>query len=245
MGRDPGVHHAPVLPHHGARAHAPPGSRRPAICAASGSAFPSTNRPARRLGTRDSRRRVRRAAAATSSGSWSARPEKSHGGSTGFTPPPGVRSRYIPPSTDIGEMLLAASSTRRCSIYRERNLVDRSHDRSARPAPSIRPLFPDPAAEAGATTRRPGSSRSTTASSCAASCSNALAVDRIEPSTTRSSRRRSWRAESASERSKGTSSSACSTGRSHRRSRPIRTRTDCARRVWYSRRSRRRSSTKV
>src|SRR6201993_2825838 len=33
-------------------------------------------------------------------------PDKSHGGATGFTAPPGVRVRQIPPSTNMGEMLL-------------------------------------------------------------------------------------------------------------------------------------------
>src|SRR6266508_1542027 len=33
-------------------------------------------------------------------------PEKSHGGATGFTAPPGVRVQRIPPSTNIGEMLV-------------------------------------------------------------------------------------------------------------------------------------------
>src|SRR6266542_306139 len=33
-------------------------------------------------------------------------PEKSHGGATGFTAPPGVRVQHIPPSTNIGEMLV-------------------------------------------------------------------------------------------------------------------------------------------
>src|SRR5438067_10042096 len=33
-------------------------------------------------------------------------PDKSHGGATGFTPPPGVRVNQIAPSTSIGGMLL-------------------------------------------------------------------------------------------------------------------------------------------
>src|SRR6266404_359169 len=35
-------------------------------------------------------------------------PDKSHGGATGFTAPSGVRVRQIPPSTNMGEMLLRA-----------------------------------------------------------------------------------------------------------------------------------------
>ena len=34
-------------------------------------------------------------------------PEKSHGGATGFTPPAGVELNYIPPDTNIGEMLVS------------------------------------------------------------------------------------------------------------------------------------------
>jgi len=33
-------------------------------------------------------------------------PDRSHGGATGFSPPPGVRLNHIPPTTNIGEMLV-------------------------------------------------------------------------------------------------------------------------------------------
>src|SRR6185437_9915946 len=33
-------------------------------------------------------------------------PERSHGGSTGFRPPDGVRLNPVPPSTNIGEMIV-------------------------------------------------------------------------------------------------------------------------------------------
>lgn len=67
-------------------------------------------------------------------------PDKSHGGSTGFSPPPGVRLQYIPPSTDIGEMLVNAELDATLLYFGRRNLVDRSradHTANAR----IRPLF--------------------------------------------------------------------------------------------------------
>jgi 4,5-dihydroxyphthalate decarboxylase len=73
-------------------------------------------------------------------------PERSHGGATGFTPPPGIRLRYIPPETDIGAMLVDGSLDATLLYLTDRNLVDRSRaavgDRSG-----IRPLFADAAAE--------------------------------------------------------------------------------------------------
>jgi 4,5-dihydroxyphthalate decarboxylase len=67
-------------------------------------------------------------------------PEKSHGGSTGFSPPEGVRLQYIPTSTDIGEMLVRGELDATLLYFGRRNLVDRSatdHTGDAR----IRPLF--------------------------------------------------------------------------------------------------------
>ena len=43
-------------------------------------------------------------------------PDRSHGGATGFKPPPGVTVHQIPADKNIGSMMVAASSTRRCSI---------------------------------------------------------------------------------------------------------------------------------
>jgi 4,5-dihydroxyphthalate decarboxylase len=74
-------------------------------------------------------------------------PEKSHGGSTGFTAPPGVEFHYIPPTTNIGEMMLKGELDATVLYLPNNNLVDRSkielEGRS-----DIVPLFPDPAAEA-------------------------------------------------------------------------------------------------
>jgi 4,5-dihydroxyphthalate decarboxylase len=53
-------------------------------------------------------------------------PDKSHGGATAFTPPPGVRVTQIPPATDIGEMLLRGELHGTLLYLTNRNLVDRS-----------------------------------------------------------------------------------------------------------------------
>jgi 4,5-dihydroxyphthalate decarboxylase len=74
-------------------------------------------------------------------------PEKSHGGTMGFEPPPGVRLQYIPPETNIGEMIVAGKIDATLSYLNAANLVDRSRiDLSGRS--DVRLLFPDPAAEA-------------------------------------------------------------------------------------------------
>jgi len=67
-------------------------------------------------------------------------PEKSHGGATGFTPPAGVRLSYIPPSTNIGEMLVRGELDATLLYLTQHNLVDRSQiDFSA--DTRVRPLF--------------------------------------------------------------------------------------------------------
>jgi 4,5-dihydroxyphthalate decarboxylase len=72
--------------------------------------------------------------------------EDSHGGATGFQPPPGVSLRYIPPEQNIASLMLTgeldatvffvARGTRH-----NRSVVDLSRH------PRVRPLFPDPIAE--------------------------------------------------------------------------------------------------
>jgi 4,5-dihydroxyphthalate decarboxylase len=72
-------------------------------------------------------------------------PEMSHGGSTGFTPPPGVKLSYIPPTTDIAQMLLAGELDASLLYINTGNLVDRAKaDLSA--TDEIRPLY-DPLVE--------------------------------------------------------------------------------------------------
>ena len=70
-------------------------------------------------------------------------PEKSHGGATGFSPP-GVRLHYIPPSTNIGEMLMRGELDGALLYLVHPNLIDRS---TADVSGVTRQLFPDPAAE--------------------------------------------------------------------------------------------------
>jgi 4,5-dihydroxyphthalate decarboxylase len=74
-------------------------------------------------------------------------PEQSHGGATGFTPPPGVEFHYIPPATNIGEMMVKGELDATVLYIVDRNLIDRSKvDLDSRS--DIRTLFPDPHAEA-------------------------------------------------------------------------------------------------
>ncbi|MGH7089558.1 MAG: ABC transporter substrate-binding protein, partial [Stellaceae bacterium] len=79
---------------------------------------------------------------------WMERPpEKSHGGATGFAPPPGITLHYIPPDKDIGSMIL--SGELQAAIHyvgHGVNLVDRS-SADLKSHPEIKTLFPDPAAE--------------------------------------------------------------------------------------------------
>ena len=73
-------------------------------------------------------------------------PDQSHGGSTGFTPPPGIDLQYIPKDKNIGQMLVDGELDAGRWIN-AKNLIDRS---SVDPlsSPKVRYLFTDPAAEA-------------------------------------------------------------------------------------------------
>jgi 4,5-dihydroxyphthalate decarboxylase len=71
-------------------------------------------------------------------------PAKSHGGGTGFTPPPGVRLTYIPPTTNIGEMLLEGTLDATALYLTDKNLVDRSRADITQVA---EPMFADAEAE--------------------------------------------------------------------------------------------------
>ena len=73
--------------------------------------------------------------------------DKSHGASTGFSPPPGVRFNRIPPGTNIGAMMVEGELDAVFHYLKERNLVDRSTIDLASD-PRITTLFPNPAAEA-------------------------------------------------------------------------------------------------
>ncbi len=73
-------------------------------------------------------------------------PDMSHGGSTGFTPPPSVKLNRIPPTTNIGEMMVKGEVDATLLYLTNTNLVDRSVVDLER-EPSVRPLFADGAAE--------------------------------------------------------------------------------------------------
>ncbi len=78
-------------------------------------------------------------------------PDKSHGGSTGFVPPPGVTVHYVPPDKNLGSMMLSGE-LQACIHYlahrdpKDRNVVDRSTV-DLRSHPDIKTVFPDPVAE--------------------------------------------------------------------------------------------------
>ena len=122
---DPGLHHAQVLPH------------RASSCApTSGIEVPADLR-GKRVGVPE----YQQTAAIWSRGilqhefdvhardiEWfmERKPDKSHGGATGFTPPPGVRVNQIPPTTNIGEMLIRGELDGSLHYLADNNLVDRS-----------------------------------------------------------------------------------------------------------------------
>jgi len=73
-------------------------------------------------------------------------PERSHGGATGFKPPPGVTVNQIPADKSIGSMMLAGELDAVLHYLSSRNLVDRSRaDLSHHP--DFKYLFADPIAE--------------------------------------------------------------------------------------------------
>jgi 4,5-dihydroxyphthalate decarboxylase len=74
------------------------------------------------------------------------RPEMSHGGSTGFNPPPGVKLSYLDAKTDLAEMLLGGQIDASLLYLNTANLVDRARtDLSTKR--EIHDLYPDTAAE--------------------------------------------------------------------------------------------------
>lgn len=82
-------------------------------------------------------------------------PEKSHGGSTSFRPPPGVDLTYVPSTTTLGEMLARGELDAAVLYIADRNLVDRSREK-AEAVPGLRTLFPDPVAEGARYYRKTG-----------------------------------------------------------------------------------------
>jgi 4,5-dihydroxyphthalate decarboxylase len=74
-------------------------------------------------------------------------PEQSHGGATGFTPPPGVRLSYVPRDKSIGTMLVDGELDALIHFTPGQNIIDRT---TVNPltSPNVRRLFPSPGAEA-------------------------------------------------------------------------------------------------
>jgi 4,5-dihydroxyphthalate decarboxylase len=73
-------------------------------------------------------------------------PEKSHGGATGFKPPPGVTVHQIPADKSIGAMMLSGELDAALHYLVDRNLVDRSRADLGN-HPDFKYLFPDRIAE--------------------------------------------------------------------------------------------------
>jgi 4,5-dihydroxyphthalate decarboxylase len=73
-------------------------------------------------------------------------PEGSHGGATGFRPPPGVSFQHIPPEKNIGQMLVDGELDATAFYVGTVNLFDRSSIDLTR-HPRSRRLFRDPEAE--------------------------------------------------------------------------------------------------
>ena len=73
-------------------------------------------------------------------------PDHSHGGATGFTPPPGVTVNQIPTDKSIGSMMLSGELEAAIHYLGSPDLVDRS-TADLWNHPDIKPLFPDPVAE--------------------------------------------------------------------------------------------------
>ncbi len=74
-------------------------------------------------------------------------PETSHGGATGFQPPPGVTVNQIPLETNVGEMLLNGELDATLLYLPHKNLIDRS-SADLENDPGFEPLFRDQEAEA-------------------------------------------------------------------------------------------------
>ena len=73
-------------------------------------------------------------------------PSKSHGGATGFKPPPGVTVNQIPEDKSIGSMMVSGELDAVMFYLVDPNLIDRSTV-DLHSHPDIKPLFPDPVAE--------------------------------------------------------------------------------------------------
>ena len=73
-------------------------------------------------------------------------PTHSHGGATGFKPPPGTTVNQIPIEKSLGQMMVSGELQATIHYLRDNNLVDRSRV-DLEHHPDIKTLFPDPIAE--------------------------------------------------------------------------------------------------
>ena len=73
-------------------------------------------------------------------------PDQSHGGATGFQPPPGVTINQIPIEKNIGSMMLSGELDATLLYIVDPNLIDRS-TADLWSHPDIKPIFPDAKAE--------------------------------------------------------------------------------------------------
>ena len=74
-------------------------------------------------------------------------PENSHLGATGFQPPPGVKLNFIPPATNMGEMMMAGKLDAIQHYFFGSGGLDRSMIDLTK-QPEMHRIFPDPQAEA-------------------------------------------------------------------------------------------------
>jgi 4,5-dihydroxyphthalate decarboxylase len=73
-------------------------------------------------------------------------PDHSHGGATGFSPPPGVTINQIPAEKSLGSMMISGELEALLHYNLKPDMVNRSTD-DLWNHPDIRTLFPDPMAE--------------------------------------------------------------------------------------------------
>lgn len=82
-------------------------------------------------------------------------PDHSHGGATGFKPPPGVTINQIPPEKSLGSMMVSGELDAALHYVLDNNLVDRSRIDLATHQ-ETRYLFDDPVAEGARYFRKTG-----------------------------------------------------------------------------------------
>lgn len=82
-------------------------------------------------------------------------PSHSHRGAVGFETPPGVTIRQIPADKSLGSMMVSGELEAVIHYIVNANLIDRSTENLWK-HPLIKPIFPDPAAEAARYYRKTG-----------------------------------------------------------------------------------------